>query len=404
MAEEERKEEKLEALRKKVEEKEKLEKARAPLSGEGEEKRAIDLEKVESIVSRMRKKYAEKGLEVEEKAGGRLGELRGLVAEEKREKITIQGPEELKEFKSPAIKQIGRIYESFGAFLKPLNKALQGLPQVKMLDYYLFSANMRYSGSQWLAISTVVAFIVALIGGIISATYLGAILASAGFPTNLLAAFALLPIIVFIVLFLVVGLIALIIPSSKAKQRGEALNVELPFALRHMGTELRAGIGLYKTLQTIAQADYGVLSEEFARTIAEIEEGTDTRDALRHFASRTQSKAMRNALLHIIRALKTGGNLSDIMNRIAEDVSFELRMRMRDFAEKMNFLGVIFIFSGIVLPVFVAILGAIANAPLGFISQAIPLSVPLLMMFYLLFMPAVLILLMYYLYIAQPKV
>jgi len=161
---------------------------------------------------------------------------------------------------------------------------------------------------------------------------------------------------------------------------------------------------LYKTLQTIAQADYGVLSEEFARTIAEIEEGTDTRDALRHFASRTQSKAMRNALLHIIRALKTGGNLSDIMNRIAEDVSFELRMRMRDFAEKMNFLGVIFIFSGIVLPVFVAILGAIANAPLGFISQAIPLSVPLLMMFYLLFMPAVLILLMYYLYIAQPKV
>ena len=87
----------------------------------------------------MRKKYAEKGLEVEEKAGGRLGELRGLVAEEKREKIIIQGPEELKEFKSPAIKQIGRIYESFGAFLKPLNKALQGLPQVKMLDYYLFS-------------------------------------------------------------------------------------------------------------------------------------------------------------------------------------------------------------------------------------------------------------------------
>ena len=68
-------------------------------------------------------------------------------------------------------------------------------------------------------------------------------------------------------------------------------------------------------------ADYGELSEEFSRTINEIEEGTDTKLALRHMALRTQSKALRNSLIHVIRALRTGGNLSVIMNDIADDVS-----------------------------------------------------------------------------------
>ncbi|PIN85023.1 MAG: type II secretion protein F, partial [Candidatus Diapherotrites archaeon CG11_big_fil_rev_8_21_14_0_20_37_9] len=154
------------------------------------------------------------------------------------------------------------------------------------------------------------------------------------------------------------------------------VSAELPFALRHMATELKAGIGLYKTIQTIASSDYGVLSEEFSRAISEIEEGTDTKDALRHFALRTQSKALRSALFHIIRAMKTGGNLSEIMNTIAEDVSFDARNKIRDFAEKMNFFGVIYIFIAIVAPVFITIFGAVTNAPISVATFAIaPLAI-----------------------------
>jgi len=155
-------------------------------------------------------------------------------------------------------------------------------------------------------------------------------------------------------------------------------------------------------IQTIATSDYGVLSEEFSRTINEIEEGTDTKDALRHFALRTQSKSLRNALMHIIRAMKTGGNLSDIMNTIAEDVSFDLRIRIRDFAEKMNFFGVIYIFIAIVTPVFIAIIGSITNAPISVGSVAItPLAIAVI---FLVGMPLILGFLIIYLKIMQPKV
>jgi len=211
------------------------------------------------------------------------------------------------------------------------------------------------------------------------------------------------PIIISGIIAMFVLLIMLLIPRSKAQARGNELSVELPFTLRQMSTELKAGIGLYKAIQTISTSDYGVLSEEFGRTITEIEEGTDTKDALRHFALRSQSKALRNALFHLIRALKTGGNLSDVMNDIAEDVSFELRLRISDFAEKMNFFGVVYIFIAIVTPVFIGILGTVTNAPVtAFGSITFP---PLMIAaVYLVAFPAILALMVFYLKSIEPRV
>ena len=133
-----------------------------------------------------------------------------------------------------------------------------------------------------------------------------------------------------------------------------------------------------------------------------------------HLALRTQSTALRSALMHTIRALKTGGNLSNIMNEIAEDVSFELRMKMREFGEKMNFLGVIFIFMAIVLPVFVAIMGGVRNSPImaptgegGQMAgtfKSIPLPLNVMVIFFLLVMPAIMVWLFLFISLIQPHV
>ena len=265
----------------------------------------------------------------------------------------------------------------------------------KELDYYLVSAYMKYSSKQYLALALAVGFVAGIVFGGVSFGVLLAI------GTNSILSVG-IGIIIGIVTFLAAIIFSLIIPKSRAKSRGEAVSAELPFALRHMSAELKAGIGLYKTLQAIAVADYGALSEEFARAITEIEEGTDTRDALKNFSNRTQSKALKNALNHIIRALKTGGNLSDIMNTIAEDVSFEMNMKLRDFSEKMNLFGVLFIFMGIVLPVFLAIMSAILASSPALSGSQIPANV--IYVFYFLFMPMVMGFLMFYIYLTQPKV
>lgn len=359
----------------------------------------VDMQKVEKIVKRMREKYREEGVEFEE-VGGNLGELRGLIAEGMAAKIEIQTVEELREVKSKLINFLAGVYIKMGGILKPIAKSISKFPEMEMLSFYLYSANMHYSSKQYIALTvagSTIAFIIALLVSSAVLTILQVELA-----TRVLAI-----IISSVLVFIISAIIVLMIPKQRAISRGNAVSIELPFALRHMSTELRAGIGLYRTLQAVASSDYGALSEEFARVITEVEEGTDTKDSLRHLALRTQSRALRNAIIQIIRALKTGGNLSESMSEIAEDVSFNLRMAVREFGQRMNFFGVVYIFGAIVLPVMITILGSIRNSPIRMTMpsfEALPLTLPIMAAIYLVVMPFILIMFLVYIKKAQPRV
>ncbi len=375
----------------------------------GEENTPVDFSdrEIDSIVDRMKSKYRSEGLEFNE-VEGKLGELKGIISGSAQQGVQVQGVEALRDGKSPYARVLGHLYFSLHGLFERIGAFIESLPQTKTLNYFLYSANMPYSPKQWIAMVSVVSILVLIAAfslGELFFLFLRYIAQQRQLELSplVVALSYIIPIFGAFFLMLLSILVGFLIPQSNAQKRGDECSTELPFALRHMATELRAGIGLYKTLQTIAKADYGVLSQEFSRTIGEIEEGTDTRDALRHFAARTQSKPLSNALRHIMRALRTGGNLSEIMGTIAGDVSFDLRMRVRDYSEKLNFFGVIFIFAGIVMPVFVGVMAAIVNGglPLGI---TIPLSPPIVLIFFFLVMPSLLGGLAYYLYISQPRV
>ena len=59
-------------------------------------------------------------------------------------------------------------------------------------------------------------------------------------------------------------------PQMKTKNSYSDLNQELPYALRHMGIELKSGKGLHDTLITIKNGGYGSLSNEFNIVLEEI--------------------------------------------------------------------------------------------------------------------------------------
>ena len=357
----------------------------------------IDEDEVQQIVDTMKKKYHEEGQAFEETSEN-LKELRGIISEGTYSKIDISSVEDLSEFDSGYTRFFGKVYLETKGILNPLQRVFKNLPLTKELSFNLYSANMRYSAKQYLAIATAVGFLVGLM------VTVGVLIASAAIGMLPLAVIA--PVIG-ILGFMFGTMFTLWQPKRAAITRGEECSVELPFALRHMATELRAGVGLYKTIQAVTVADYGVLSDEFARTITEIEEGTDTSLALKHLALRTYSRPLRTTIMHTIRAMKIGGNLSDIMSDIAEDVSEDLKNKVFAFSQQMNFFAVVFIFVGIVLPVGVTILGAIRNAPAlsggGGLFTGIPLTPEIMMAFYLVAMPIVFIVLIYLIQGMQPK-
>ncbi len=362
----------------------------------------IDQQEVEKIIDTMKKKYREEGLEFSEVSGG-LKELRGIIAEDTYAKQDIETKDDLDVFDSGFTQKLGEFYLKLKNVLKPFQEFLKKIPINEEIGFYLYSANMPYSANQYLAISSAAGLMAALVG-LVAGLFIGTVIAAI---TGGYLFLVLMPIIFLLVGGLFATGIMLFIPRMRANSRGNACSIELPFALRHMSTELKAGLGLYKTLQAVTAADYGVLSEEFARTMTEIEEGTDTSVALKHLALRTQSKPLKSAINHMLRAMRVGGNLSSIMNEIANEVSADLKDKIKAFSQKMNLFAVIFIFIFIVLPVAIMILGAIRNSPLGAsagdLFKSVPLPPETLILMYLVIMPILFAGMIFMVHTMQPK-
>ncbi len=358
-------------------------------------------EEVDQIVETMKKKYRSEGMQFEEVSGG-LKELRGIIEEDTYAKADITNKDDLDSFNSKLAQQVGTFYLKLKKYLSPIKEALKKIPLSNEIGYYLYSANMNYSSNQYLALTSA-AGLIGLLFGFIAGLFLGIVFATA---TGNFALATIIPLGLALLTSIITMVIILDVPRQKAVARGNACTAELPFALRHMATELRAGLGLYKTIQAVTAANYGVLSEEFARSITEIEEGTETSAALKHLALRTQSKALKSAINHMLRAMRVGGNLSDIINEIAEEVSDDLKNRINIFSQQMNFFAVIFIFVCIVMPTAILILGAIRNSATSGgaeLFKTIPLTPQVMIVFYLIIMPIIFIGLNYFIYRAQPK-
>lgn len=355
----------------------------------------LDMSKVDAIVSRIKNKYEKQGL-LGETETSNLKELRSLISEGKRAKIEVLKPQDLSYNFNPTIRCVGKIYNKFSSFFGFISKKVFGmLPESKLLTYDLYSADMNYSVSQYLAIASVLVFFVDIV--LIFALFVVFLLFGMSFLIPLLLS-----------VFLIIGSIyfALKYPESVAKQRAKKIDSYLPFALRHMATLLRAGTDLYKVVRMVAVTDYGVLSQELTKTVLEVEEGQDIKDALRALSLRTKSFALKNAITHLLRALKSGGNLSEAMSSIADDVSFQIMSDIDAYAGKLNFFGVIYIFIGIVVPVMIAILSGIRNAPLGsgasFFS-ALPLTPLIIGLVFLVLFPIIFFVLITYIKSIRPN-
>src|SRR3989344_5837632 len=137
--------------------------------------------------------------------------------------------EELQEVSSPTVRKIGMLYIKAKRIFSPLSKIVIRMPQMETLSYFLFSANMRYSVKQYVAITVTLSTICALVVFAISGILIG--LSWLPLYLKILA-----PVLLAIWFFFLSVIVIFAVPKQKAKSRGDAISMELPFALRHMST------------------------------------------------------------------------------------------------------------------------------------------------------------------------
>ncbi|MFH1821935.1 MAG: type II secretion system F family protein [Methanobacteriota archaeon] len=151
-------------------------------------------------------------------------------------------------------------------------------------------------------------------------------------------------------------------PKRRSRARAVEVNKLLPYALRHMGTQLSSGIGLPETITSVSRAKYGALSEEFTKVVRDMHAGMGFEEALSAMENRVDSEPLRRATRQIQRTLRTGGDLARTLNVMAEETAFELRMKLRDYTQSLNMFTMIYMFASAVIP---AMLMVVINISAG---------------------------------------
>lgn len=188
-------------------------------------------------------------------------------------------------------------------------------------------------------------------------------------------------------------------PYMKEQRGYSDLNQELPYALRHMSIELKAGRGLHDALITIRNADYGSLSREFNRVLEEIKFGKPTEDSLLEMSHRVRSEGLTRAIHQIVGTLRVGGNLAGSLEIIAKDISFDMQIKLKEFSQKLNSFILIYTFIAILAPVISLIMLMAASTVMGDV-----ISSELIFVIYVIFFPLIVMFMGLFIKKLEPKI
>ena len=220
----------------------------------------------------------------------------------------------------------------------------------------LYKANIIMPAKKYIALSVGVAAISAAFMGILFAIMLTIVMGPLGTIAGLLLG---------VFIFFIVLVIAKSQPKSKVKARSDAFSREMPFALRHMSTQLTSGSGLLETMRSISKSDYGVLSEEFQRAIMEIERGATIEESFERMNLRIESPGLKKSTRQIVSTLRTGGNLAATLKIIAEEISKEMRLKLKDYIQVLNTFALMYMFVVVIAPVLITTLMVAMGIAMG---------------------------------------
>jgi len=147
--------------------------------------------------------------------------------------------------------------------------------------------------------------------------------------------------------FFILGIAILIGPygfyRNMELSRVRAIEERLPDFLRDVAEAGRFGMTLAEAIVVASTGRYGKLTPEIRKMAAQIEWGVPAAEALRLFAQRVNTPAVRRCVAIITKANDAGGNVADVLSMVAHDTK---EMQLMDAQKRISmttYLTVIYI-------------------------------------------------------------
>ena len=112
-------------------------------------------------------------------------------------------------------------------------------------------------------------------------------------------------------------------------RRREKFNAQLPEAIDTMANALRAGFSISQAFDSVVELGENPISEEFAILQRQLRIGMPFEEALESLSSRVGSDDLALVATAILVSRRTGGNVTEIFDRISSTIRGRMRVERR---------------------------------------------------------------------------
>jgi tight adherence protein B len=129
--------------------------------------------------------------------------------------------------------------------------------------------------------------------------------------------------------------------QMRKRRRRHAIERQLPEALTHIANAMRAGFALLQAIDSAGRRLQPPLAGEFATLVTDVNLGRTLEDALAELNERAGSYDLDMVVTAILIQRRTGGNLSEILDNVAETMRERDRVRgeIRVLTAQQRFAG-----------------------------------------------------------------
>jgi len=113
-----------------------------------------------------------------------------------------------------------------------------------------------------------------------------------------------------------------------ARRRAQ-FNLQLPEAIAVMSNALRAGFSMSQAFESVVEQGEKPVSEEFAILVQQLKIGMNFEEALESMSRRVGSEDLTLVTTAILISRRTGGNVTEIFDRISETIRGRMRVERK---------------------------------------------------------------------------
>ncbi len=134
---------------------------------------------------------------------------------------------------------------------------------------------------------------------------------------------------------------------SNADARAQEIEQIIPDVLQIISSNIRAGMTLENAIWSAARPEFGPLKDEIKRVSSDTFSGAPIQDSLTNMTKRIRSVILTRAVRLIVEGIKLGGEMSYLLEEVAEDIRAQFRLH-REISTQTMMYSIFIVFAAVI--------------------------------------------------------